>query len=87
MLLLGFYLEYVMPREFGKQKHCCFCFTWVTECRFGRKMKVKKYLNSESDNETEIFETQYLNRECYEPVPSEVGQKEFEGNFLKISGL
>lgn len=50
-------------------------------------MKVKKYLNSESDNETAIFETQYLNRECYEPVPSEVGQKEFEGNCLKISGL
>lgn len=27
-LLFGIYLDYVMPREFGKRRNVCFCFGW-----------------------------------------------------------
>ena len=42
MTLLGFYLEYVLPKEFGKKRHCCFCLTWVTNCNYTRRQRVKK---------------------------------------------
>lgn len=57
MALLGFYLEYVLPKEFGKKRHCCFCITWLTQCNYSRKRIVKKYVNSETDDETAMFET------------------------------
>ena len=26
-MLLSFYLDAIMPKEFGEKKKCCFCFT------------------------------------------------------------
>jgi len=34
-LLFGIYLDYVMPREFGRRRHVCFCLSFLL-CR-GKK--------------------------------------------------
>jgi ATP-binding cassette subfamily A (ABC1) protein 3 len=41
MVLIGLYLEHVVPREHGKRYHPCFCFMKTFWCNKSNKVKDK----------------------------------------------
>mgnify|MGYP006950321785 CR=1 FL=1 len=65
MLLLGLYLENVMPKTYGARKHPCFCF--LRCCK-----KKQSTLNRPLQDDIGDFETKYLKAECFEPAPYEI---------------
>lgn len=63
-LLLGFYLDKVLPRAYGERKSCCFCFR-----RRARPTEPEHGAGSNSEQRN-------LEPEMYEAVPPEVARLE-----------
>jgi ATP-binding cassette, subfamily A (ABC1), member 3 len=91
LFLLGLYLEYVLPKSYGKRRNPCFCLTWICD-RLKARKNMAYYLEEDSgsdqdDDEVTKFETKYLKKNAYEGVPREVAAKEEDNKVMKISGL
>lgn len=81
LLLIGLYLEYALPKEFGRRRHPLFFLMCC--CNKSDKAKKTDVANiSQGDHET-----QYLDKACYEGVPYEIAQKEAEDRILKVTNL
>jgi hypothetical protein len=79
-IILGLYLEYALPKEYGRKKDP---FFFLTCCCESKKKKETKIDDAHADD----FETKYLDKACYENVPFEVAHKESENKILKVSNL
>jgi len=87
--LLGFYLEYVMPKTFGQRKHPLFCLGFPYDC-----CKSKKSVSQEDQDPAEnrngdpnAFDTAYIAPDNFEAPPREILQQEQQGRILKVSNL
>lgn len=100
--VLGFYLEMVMPKTFGRRRHLCFCFQgsfWGCKPRRSRvqigqvsdhdKTHVIGDQSAKHDtiDQTFAFETKYMNPECCEKLSPDIDQKELENQFLRVTNL
>ena len=84
MLVVGFYLEYVLPKTYGQSRNPCFFLS----CLYSLKhLKAKPGASVDPEDEVEMHELKYLNKNNFEPVPREIAQKEADGNILKITDL
>lgn len=85
MLLLGLYLENVMPKTYGARQHPCFC---LKRLRCKRRLIDTFDIQPQADaDDDQHFETKYLKPECFEPAPHEMQAKELLGEILKVSNL
>ena len=81
MTLLGIYLELVMPKTYGGRRSPCF---FITDCF--EKREREKIDNTEVGEDAD-FETQFLNKNCYEaPSRAQVAKEETDG-VLRITEL
>ena len=72
MFLIGVYLEFVLPKTYGKRLHPLFFIFCCCKSKFTPKVK-----NSDGSKDRELsHETKNLNPEYYEGVPREVAIKE-----------
>ena len=78
-LLLGLYLEYVLPKTYGKRYGLCFCIT----CFFPAPPRRRQKVHQESVN----HELKYLDPDAYEDVPLEVQQQTQSSSVLTITDL
>ena len=96
--ILGFYLEMVMPKTFGRRRTLCFCISpsfWGCKRKGAHQISSAPdankigdlSLNHESVDQTYAFETKYLNPDCYEKLSSNMDQKELEMQLLKVTDL
>lgn len=98
-ILLGFYLDRVLPRTYGERLGCCFCFTRCckkqqavsgedefSEQEVQRRSTLSKK-GGPGDQVIDPFELKYLEKENYEPVPPEIARLELENQYLKIQDL
>ena len=67
MLLLGLYLEMVLPKTYGQRKHPLFCLGFPC-----KKKEPKIKILTEDCVEGDNFDTQYLKPDNFEPAPREV---------------
>ena len=81
--MIGFYLEYVMPKTYGQRRHPCFFLI----CCSRKNEKTTKKEQAQDNKSDRNFETKYLSKDSYEDVPRETAIKEEEGKILKISDL
>lgn len=79
IILLGLYLEYVLPRQFGKRLGPCFCIT----CCFPSPPRRARKINPQD----EAKELKSVDRSAFEPVAPETAQLETQNEFMKISNL
>ena len=82
LILIGMYLEYALPKEFGKRRHPLFFLMCC--CKKGEKKTNPDEVNKIDAGE---HETQYLDKASYENVPFEIQQKEAEDRILKVTNL
>lgn len=82
MILLGLYLENVLPKTYGARKHPLFCL----KCKSCKKSQKTFNNRPAPDNDIE-FETRYLKPECFEPAPHEIRSKEMSNEILKVANL
>lgn len=66
LMIIGLYLEYALPKEYGKRKHPLFFLMCC--CR----KKEKKQSDNLSQNMDADHEIKYLKKEHYEGVPFEI---------------
>lgn len=81
LFLIGLYLEYVLPKEFGRRRHPLF---FLMCCCNKSEKKTTTAVDIIADGD---HETQYLDKNCYEGVPQEIARKEAEEKILKVSNL
>ena len=102
-LLLGLWLDKVLPRTYGERLPACFCFTKKFCCSCcgeqenqvfeeqldAAEVQSRGTLSDSNGRDTisDPFELKYLDKENYEPVPPEVARLELENQFLKIQDL
>ena len=102
-LLLGLWLDKVLPRTYGERLPACFCFTKKFCCSCcgeqenqvfeeqldAAEVQSRGTLRDSNGRDTisDPFELKYLDKENYEPVPPEVARLELENQFLKIQDL
>lgn len=101
-LLLGFWLDKVLPRTYGEKLPACFCFSkkFCCSCCGNQESQVFDEHLTEAEVQrkstlqgngresiADPFELKYLDKENYEPVPPEVGRLELENQYLKIQDL
>jgi ATP-binding cassette subfamily A (ABC1) protein 3 len=79
-LIFGLYLEYALPKEFGRRRHPLFFLTCLCE-------KKNREVTAESRADAEVNELANLDPKCYEQVPFEIQQKEKQNKVLKIGEL
>lgn len=79
-LIFGLYLEYALPKEFGRRRHPLFFLTCLCEKR-------NREVTAESRADAEVNELANLDPKCYEQVPFEIQQKEKQNKVLKIGEL
>lgn len=87
--LLGWYLENVLPHDWGVRKGICFCATRSYWC--GNKKRAKTYrgrsmLIDEEKNE-DFFEEDGENKEYFEEVPAALKAQLASGDCLSIRNL
>jgi hypothetical protein len=83
MFLFGLYLEFALPKTYGKRRHPLFFIFCCCKSKVSSKVK-----NSDCATDRElVHETKNLNPEFYEGVPREVAIKEETGDLLKITDL
>jgi ATP-binding cassette subfamily A (ABC1) protein 3 len=82
LLIIGMYLEFALPKEYGKRRHPCFFLMCC--CNGSKKKTMSEALDQSHDENHEI---KYLNPDNYEGVAPEIKQKEYEDRILKISDL
>ena len=63
MLVLGFYLEQVMPKTFGTRKHPLFFIGCPWKCKRRAVIDDSSNINASSE-----FDTRYLRADCFEPA-------------------
>ena len=86
-LIIGAYLTAVLPRSVGQRQHVCFCFTM---CCKRRHAQVEQEMFSEAAHQMsseDPFETTYINKQNYEPVPLEIARLELQDQYFKIEDL
>lgn len=67
MMLLGCYMEAVMPKTFGNSRHMCFCLRCTA-----KKPRFKTDTSfPEQEKVDYAFETKFLKRENFEPAETE----------------
>ena len=97
-MILGLYLDKVLPKTFGEKLPACFCCMrkyWgcgngandddeMDQGELERRSTLQK-----NNRETLVdpFELKYLKRDNYEPVAPEIARLELQDQFLKISDL
>ena len=63
-LILGLYLDAVLPRSYGERQSICCCFTrWFRYCRGGRV---------DFEDDADSFEHKYLDSSNCEQVPLQI---------------
>ena len=92
-LVLGFYMDKVLPRTFGERLPVCFCFTKKFCCSCcgsaqdefdevfdAAEMQRRSTLRDSNGRQTLVdpFEMKYLEKENYEPVPPEIARMELD---------
>lgn len=82
LLIIGLYLEYALPKEFGRSRHPLF---FLMCCCDGSRKKNKEVGSARLEGDE--HETKYLDRSSYEGVSYEVAKLEKENRILKISDL
>jgi len=90
MVLIGLYLEHVVPREHGKRYHPCFCFMksfWCRKINQVSKEQGEKSVSQDFFELNKTFETQLMNKEYYEGVPPAVARLEASKKIMKIQGI
>ena len=92
MLVLGIYMEQVMPKTYGNRKHPLF-FLGINSCSCRRRRNTQSVetrpsnISLRQDEQPNAFETKYLKPECFEPVDQESRAKEDANKILKVSDL
>ena len=100
-ILLGFWMDAVLPRTYGERKPACFCFSAMFSCCRNREAAVfeeqldaaeVQRRNTLRDTNTrqslvDPFELKYLEKENYEPVAPEIARMELDNQYLKIQDL
>ena len=100
-VLIGLYLDAVLPKTYGERLpafFCCMPKYWCggnrrqeNETKFDdpEQLERKSTLKNNDRRQTLVdpFELKYLKRENYEPVAPEVARLELQDQFLKISDL
>jgi hypothetical protein len=72
MLLIGLYLEFVLPKTYGKRRHPLFFIFCCCKSKVSPKVQ-----NTDGTKNPELsHETKNLNPEYYEGVPREIAMKE-----------
>ena len=90
MVLLGLYLEHVIPREHGKRYHPCFCFMksfWSKRNNRINKDKNKQSIHEDFFELNKQFETKYMNEQYYEGVPPSIARMEAGDKIMKIQDM
>jgi hypothetical protein len=91
--LLGFYLEAVLPKQYGSKEHPLFCcrpsyYKKACGCCSQQENEqhdeARRSLLAESQEQSGNMECKYLDRKNYEPVPAEVARQQ---DFLRIEDL
>lgn len=89
--VLGFYLDKVLPSEFGQRLNPCFCFLpsyWRRTSRRNPNQvnddNLEENLIADDDN---TFETEQMPIENYEAPPPVCKRLEATGDYLKIDNL
>lgn len=94
--LFGFYLDAVLPKEFGKRRHPCFMFfpsTYTGCCKRGGgdddadQADRRDTLLKKDHDDAGGMEVKNLKPENYEPVAAEVARQGLDGQYLRIEGL
>ena len=85
--VLGFYLEQVMPKTFGRRRHPCFCFQgsfWGCKAKRSRvqigqvidadrpQLVGDQSIKHDTVEQTLAFETKFLNPDCYEKLTPDI---------------
>ena len=90
-MLLGIYLDNVIPSKFGKRRSPCFCLqpSFYGCCRRQRRQRLgldeeQALINQQSDD---AFERDQIGNNNYESPPDVCKRMEANGDFMKISGL
>ena len=102
-MMLGLWLDKVLPRTYGERLPVCFCLTKKFCCSCCGDQDSQVFDEHLSDAEvqrrgtlrdsksrdtiSDPFELKYLDKENYEPVAPEVARLELENQFLKIQDL
>lgn len=88
---VGLYLDRVLPSPFGERKSIFFCLQAC--CKPCRKASYTQSNKSNHKHDTTYaspdanFETHFLSKENYEPVPPEIQSLEQEDLLLRIENL
>lgn len=98
IFFLGVWLDYVLPKEYGERKKCCFCCTCC--CKPSRRSRADPAMDREEQNRraslrdagnrqsvNDKFELKYLDESKYEPVAPEVARLELDNQYLKVADL
>lgn len=88
---LGFYMDKVLPSSFGQRSHPCFpCMpSYYRCCRKGRQRgntnnAVEDEAQLLGDNQADIFESEQMPSENYEPAPIMCKRLEAAGDYLCV---
>lgn len=72
IFLIGLYLEFVLPKTYGRKKHPCFFLM----CCCSKKRNVHQIsdvpVDANDDEKQSTFETKYMDAKNYEGVPREI---------------
>ena len=94
-LVVGLYLDNVLPNAFGLRKHWLFCITpsfWFgtneeSQLRAQRR-KARRAVDVEAATDDEVyFEAKHMKKENFEPVSREILKQEKDKKILKITEL
>lgn len=96
-MLIGFYADAVLPKEYGSKKHPCFMFSpssykgccgrQVEDDMTDEERERRSTLLQKDADSKDGMEVRNLKKENYEPVAAEVARSALDGQYLRIENL